>query len=127
MPEHATASDSTPPDFTVLDAIPETWAPACETERRERRATASMAEIRAFYDLVGPLVPAIAAHLNPLPINAPLPPAELRLFRLAQMYMEAAWAVEVVGQPEEADQVPRHRWHITPLLDAGNRRTTDGR
>ena len=55
-------------------------------------------------------------------MNTPLPPAELRLFRLAQMYMETAWAVEVVGQPEEADQVPRHRWHITPILDADRRR-----
>ncbi|HWG71633.1 MAG TPA: hypothetical protein VN692_19630 [Steroidobacteraceae bacterium] len=111
----------TPADFTLLEAIPESWAPATETERRERRATASITELRAFYDGVGPLVPGIAAHLDAFPIDAPLPPEGCRLFRLAQMYMEAAWAVEVVGAPEEAYQMPRHRWKITPVLHAGKR------
>jgi len=103
-------------DLTPLEAISDEWAPTSETARRERRATATMSELRAFYDRVGPLVPAIAAHLDTYPIDRLLEPREDRLLRLAQMYMEAAWAVEVVGQPEEADQVPRDRWHITPLL-----------
>jgi len=109
-------------DFSQLDSLSDLWAPAHEIERRERRATATMEEMRAFYDRVGPLVPAIAEHLSSFPMDAPLPPAELRLFRLAQMYMETAWAVEVVGQPEEADQVPRQRWKITPLLPSATRR-----
>jgi hypothetical protein len=110
--ECATAST----DFTPLEAIADEWAPDSESARRERRATATMSELRTFYDRVGPLVPAIAAHLESYPIDRLLGPREDRLFRLAQMYMEAAWAVEVVGQPEEADQVPRDRWHITPVL-----------
>jgi hypothetical protein len=121
MTEHS-ATGERATDLTPLDAIPDSWALASEFERRERRATASMAELRAFYDAVGPLVPAIAAHLDPFPIEAPLPPPQLRLFRLAQMYMEAAWAVEVVGQPEEADQVPRHRWRITAIPEQSGRR-----
>jgi hypothetical protein len=127
MVEQATTSDTPYADFAALAGIPASWAPATEFERRERRATASMAELRSFYDLVGPLVTAIAAHLDNFPISTPLPAAELRLFRLAQMYMEAAWAVEVVGQPEEADQVPRDRWVITPLLNSATRGLTDGR
>jgi hypothetical protein len=103
-------------DLTALEAIADDWAPASESARRERRATATMSELRAFYDRVGPLVPAIAAHLDSYPIDRLLGPREDRMFRLAQMYMEAAWAVEVVGQPEEADQVPRDRWRITPIL-----------
>jgi len=103
-------------DLSRLDGIAEDWAPQSECARRERRATATMSELRSFYDRVGPLVPAIAAHLDAFPIDRPLAAREDRLFRLAQMYMEAAWAVEVVGAPEEADQVPRARWRITPVL-----------
>ncbi len=103
------------PDLSCLDDIADDWAPASEYERRERRATATMSELRDFYGRVGPLVPAIATHLEGAPIDRPLESRELRLFRLALMYMEAAWAVEVVGAPEESDQVPRERWHITPV------------
>jgi hypothetical protein len=71
-----------------------------------------MLELRRYYDLVGPLVPAIAGHLDTFTMDAPLPDCDRRLFQLAQMYMEVAWAVEFVGEPEEPGQVPRHRWHI---------------
>jgi len=109
-------------DFSVLDNIAEDWAPATEWARRERRATASIEELRTFYERLRPLVPAIAQHLESHPVDRPLAPREDRLFRLAQMYMEAAWAVEVVGAPEEADQVPRGRWRITPVLEPFSRR-----
>ena len=108
-------------DFSVLDALPDAWAPETEYERREMRATSTIGELREFYGTLGPLVPRIAEHLERFSIDVPLPPAEKRLFRLAQMYMEAAWAVEVLGQPEEAGQVPRHRWAITPLLSSATR------
>jgi len=71
-----------------------------------------MPVLHEYYNLVGPLVPAIAAHLDTFTVNAPLPDPERRLFQLAQMYMEVAWAVEFVGEPEEPGQVPRQRWHI---------------
>jgi hypothetical protein len=113
---------SRPAAFSALDALPDSWAPETEVERRERRATANMDDLRNFYATLGPLIPTIAEHLERFSIDAPLPPPEKRLFRLAQMYMEAAWAVEVLGQPEEADQVPRQRWAITPLLPSATRR-----
>lgn len=109
-------------DFSALDSVADSWAPSTEVERRERRATASMKELQDFYALAGPLVPAIAEYLGKFPVTAPLPPREQRLFRLAQMYMEAAWAVEVIKQPEESNQVPRERWRITPLLPTATRR-----
>lgn len=108
-------------DFSALDSVPESWAPATEVERRERRATASMKALQEFYARVGPLIPAIAEYLEKFPVTEPLPPAEQRLFRLAQMYMEAAWAVEVIKQPEEPSQVPRERWRIVPLLPTATR------
>jgi hypothetical protein len=111
-----------PAALRALDALPDRWAPETEVQRRELRATSSIVALREFYGTVGPLVPAIAQHLEGFPIDAPLPPTQKRLFRLAQMYMEAAWAVEVLGQPEEADQVPRQRWAITPLLPSATGR-----
>jgi hypothetical protein len=109
-------------DFSALDSVADSWAPSTEVERRERRTTASMKDLQEFYGRVGPLVPAIAEYLGEFPITAPLPPREQRLFHLAQMYMECAWAVEVIKQPEEANQVPRERWRITPLLPTATRR-----
>lgn len=104
-----------PQGFESLAHLAPHWAHATEHARREKRATSSMADLRAYYDLVGPLVPAIANHLDSFPVSAPLPAPEGRLFRLAQMYMEVAWAVEFVGEPEEPGQVPRDRWQIHAL------------
>lgn len=101
-----------PRGFESLAHLANDWVHASEHARREKRATSSMPELRAYYDLVGPLVPAIADHLDTLSVNAPLPDPDRRLFQLALMYMEVAWAVEFVGEPEEPGQVPRHRWHI---------------
>jgi hypothetical protein len=103
---------SLPRGFESLAHLAGEWAHATENARREKRATSSMLELRAYYGLVGPLVPAIADHLDTFGVDAPLPDRERRLFQLAQMYMEVAWAVELVGEPEEPGQIPRQRWHI---------------
>ena len=107
-----TLDTSLPRGFESLAHLAGEWAHATENARREKRATSSMLELRRYYDLVGPLVPAIADHLDTYTVDAPLPHRDRRLFQLAQMYMEVAWAVEFVGEPEEPGQVPRHRWHI---------------
>lgn len=103
---------SLPRGFESLAYLAGEWAHATENARREKRATSSMPVLRSYYDLVGPFVPAIAEHLDSFSVSAPLPDPDRRLFQLAQMYMEVAWAVEFVGEPEEPGQVPRHRWHI---------------
>ena len=107
-----TPDTSLPRGFESLAHLAGEWAHAAENARREKRATSSILELRAYYDLVGPLVPAIADHLDTFSVDAPLPDRDRRLFQLAQMYMEVAWAVELVGEPEEPGQIPRHRWHV---------------
>jgi hypothetical protein len=106
---------SLPRGFENLVHLVGEWAHAAENARREKRSTSSMPELRAYYDLVGPLVPAIAGHLDTFSVNEPLADPDRHLLQLALMYMEVAWAVEFVGEPEEPGQVPRHRWHIHEL------------
>jgi hypothetical protein len=113
------ASDQAlPPGFESLAHLTAHWAHATEHARREKRASSSMAELRVYYDLVGPLVPAIATYLDKFSVSERLPVPERRLFELAQMYMEVAWAIEFVGEPEEPGQVPRQRWHIYDVGEA---------
>ena len=102
-----------PPEFEELEQLLAHWALESEHERRERRATSPIEELRAFYGLVGPRITDIARHLDTFPADRPLPEAERQLFRLGQMYMEVAWAVEFLNAPEESGQVPRSRWVIT--------------
>jgi hypothetical protein len=117
--QHPAPDGSLPQGFESLAHLAAQWAHATEYARREKRATSSMSDLRAYYDLVGPLVPAIANHLDAFSVTAPLPAPERRLFQLAQMYMEVAWAVELVGEPEEPGQVPRQRWHVHDVGDPG--------
>jgi hypothetical protein len=107
-----------PAGFERVEKLVIEWALPSEHERRERRATSSMTSLREFYELVGPLIADMARHLDKFPIGRSLPPLELRLLQLAQMYMEVAWAVEVLDNPEEQGQVPRERWKITPVKGA---------
>jgi hypothetical protein len=102
-----------PPGFEKLEPLVELWALESEHERRERRASSQMQELRDYYAQVGPRITDIARHLDEFPADQSLPEAQRRLFRLGQMYMEVAWAVEFLNAPEESDQVPRSRWLIT--------------
>ena len=117
MTDSSADDPALPGGFEELQKLVVAWALPSEHARRERRATAGMAELQAYHELVGPMILDIARHLDAFPIARPLPPPELRLLHLAQMYMEVAWAVEVIGSPEEPGQVPRERWKITSLKD----------
>ena len=113
---HSTVNPAALPDgFEILTTLVATWALPTEDARRELRATTGMPELRAYHELVGPRMIDIARHLDAFPVGQSLPLPELRLLQLAQMYMEVAWAVEVLNAPEEPDQVPRERWKITHL------------
>ena len=98
----------------LQDLVPE-WTKPTEHERRERRATSSMSALRSYHARLSPTIEGIARHLDAFPMGPSLPLPELWLLQLAQMYMEVAWAVEVLDAPEEPDQVPRERWQITVL------------
>jgi hypothetical protein len=102
-----------PPGFEALEPLVAHWALESEHDRRERRASSQMQELQDYYTRVGPRITDIARHLDDFPADRSLPAAQHRLFRLGQMYMEVAWAVEFLNAPEESDQVPRSRWMIT--------------
>ena len=103
--------NSLPNGFHILECRIGDWALKTEQERREKRATSSFEELRAYYDVVGPQMRAIAAHLDTFPMGV-LPGPELALLNLAQMFMEVAIAVEFYGQPELPRGFPRQRWVI---------------
>jgi hypothetical protein len=112
----ATENDcALPKGFAHFKDLVGHWAKPTEHERRELRATSSIDALKAYYERVGPEIAVITRHLDGFPFGPTLPSPELRLLQIAQMYMEVAWAVEVLGAPEESDQVPRDRWRITTL------------
>lgn len=89
------------------------WSFATEYERREKRASTGIDDLRTYYDRVGPRMRDIVAHLNRFPMG-PLPAGEQALLQLALMFMEVALAVEFYGQPEVKRGFPRNRWIIAP-------------
>jgi hypothetical protein len=102
-----------PAEFRELENLVQRWSLATEHERRERRARAEFPELRAYYDVVGPRMRDIAAHLDTYPMGI-LPAPQNSLLQLALMYMEVAIAVEFYGRPELRDGFPRQRWVISP-------------
>jgi hypothetical protein len=100
-----------PDAFKSLEVFARDWALPTENERWEKRATSAMEELLAYYDLVGPKMKAMAAHLDHFPMGT-LPPQEQVLLNLAFMYIEVAIAVEFFKQPESPNGFPRHRWSV---------------
>jgi hypothetical protein len=113
MPRAQDSRVTLPEAFQELAPLVQAWSHTSEYARREKRATASIEELRAYYDLVGPKMREIAAHLNPYPMGA-LPAPQQALLQLALIFMEVALAVEFYGQPEVPGGFPRSRWVITP-------------
>ena len=111
MPKQKTTG-MLPDTFAGLEPLLDAWSLATENERREKRATSTFGELRAYYELVGPRVRDIAAHLDAHPMGT-LPAPQQALLQLALMFMEVALAVEFYGQPEVRDGFPRQRWVIS--------------
>lgn len=104
-------STELPDAFADLQAFSDDWALATELARSEKRATSSMAELKAYYGAVGPRMEAIARHLDQFPMKD-LPAAETRLLYMALSYMDVALAVEFFNQPEVPSGFPREKWRI---------------
>ncbi|MBL6751149.1 MAG: hypothetical protein ISP90_11535 [Nevskia sp.] len=105
-----------PADFTDLADIGIEWSLPTEKERQDRRATASMPELRRYYDRLQPRMTAIAAHLDQFEYGLDqLPAAERHLLQLAYMYLESAMAVEFYRRPEPPDNFPRSRFIIDDI------------
>lgn len=92
---------SLPPAFADLEPLAQLWALPTFDARMQRRAAASMDEIRALYDALQPRAEAALVHLEGFPLNA-LPPAETRLMHLLFALTQAAMAVEMHGIPKVA-------------------------
>lgn len=80
-----------------------------ERERHAAIGSASMAEVKAFYDAMLPVLPKALDHLNTLPLDA-LPSAERRLLDLSLAMAEAAMAVEMFDEVNPPYLMPVSRF-----------------
>lgn len=87
-----------PAGFEALAAFADWCELGSQAERYVKRQTATMAELRAFYDAIVPDLEAIFTLLDAFP-PGPLPDPEERLFRLTLGLAEVAQAVEVFDRP----------------------------
>lgn len=88
-----------PAAFAALQPYVENWALADENARFRKRITASMDELRAFYDAIAPQMEAIMQYLQRCPVQG-LPPGDEALLRLALSYAEVSRVFEVWQQQD---------------------------
>lgn len=89
-----------PQGFAALAPFADNWGRlATQDERYLLRQKLPMAELRAYYDTIVPLLPAIFEHLDSFPFGEPLPAPEALLYRIALGISEVGQAVEVYGAP----------------------------
>lgn len=96
---------SLPPGFEDLEPRVEVWALTTEQARYACRLSASMDEVRDFYDAIYPRMDAILGHLQAFPANdiAALPADTRRLYRLALSYFEVSHPIELHWRGTELD------------------------
>jgi len=82
---------------------------ATERERHAAISSASLAEVKAFYDAMLPVLPQALDHLNTLPLDA-LPAAERQLLNLCLAMAEAAMAVEMFDEVNPPYLMPVSRF-----------------
>lgn len=104
-----------PPAFADLERFAVRWAMATTTDERYAiRGLASFEELRALYAALTPRIEAVFEHLDKIPYDEDLPPAEQRLYQLALAGAEASAAVEIFNQPDvpfrTQGHVVRARW-----------------
>jgi hypothetical protein len=84
-----------PEDFAPLESF-SAWALPTERARHARKNASTMAEVRAFYDAMLPMLPAALEHLNRFALSD-LPAPERRLLDLCLAMVEAAMTIENFG------------------------------
>jgi hypothetical protein len=87
-----------PAGFEDLTCHVEYWARETIEQRIHARATASMSEIRAFYDAMTGRAEAALQYVEQFPLQQ-MPDDAARLFRLVLALGQAHVAVEIHGQP----------------------------
>src|SRR5579859_3789592 len=86
-----------PAGFDALEPFLGRWDGETGMARMEARSTASMVEIRAFYDVAIDHAAAALAYLDRFQLDA-LPEDAARLLRLMLGLVQAAMEVEIHGQ-----------------------------
>jgi hypothetical protein len=90
-----------PADFADLEPFVG-WSLETEAERYEKRLTAGMDELQAFYDIAFPRLEEAMAYLDQHDINA-LPEDATALLWLCYSLINASFPVEVWRQPRVPD------------------------
>jgi hypothetical protein len=101
-----------PGGFEELEPFVDQWCLKGAQERHARRESASMEDIRRFYDAMLVKAPAAIAYLEGKPFDG-LPDDEQRLMHLLLALGHVAVAVEVHGQPRAPHTPYPHRVRLT--------------
>jgi hypothetical protein len=101
-----------PAGFGDLEPFLDQWCLQTTQERHTRRETASMDDIRRFYDVMLAKAPSVIAFLDGKPFDT-LTDEERRLMYLLLALGHVAVAVEVQGQPRAPHTPYPHRVRLT--------------
>ena len=98
------------------------WAEPTERGRHRQRLSSSLAEIRAFYDVMHARIDAVLDYLNEKPLDK-IAGADKVLLDLALALPEAANAVELFESPEHPYGMPIERF--VPVHDLSGERARE--
>jgi hypothetical protein len=105
-----------PEAFSDLTPYVAEWALGSEKERAEKRVSTDIAKLREFHAALLPRLEPMIQFFNTFP-NDPdaLPPDAKRLYRLAQMVMEASAPIDLGWDSSDIEDVfPMHRMKFHP-------------
>lgn len=106
-----------PPAFEALQPFCERWCLADAKARNAARVSATMEDIRAFYDGMLPHAPKALAHLSEKQLGA-LDAPDANLLKLLLSLAEIGPAVEWFGQPRVIDGYEESKFPLVlPLHD----------
>jgi hypothetical protein len=110
-----------PQAFAQLEPF-SSWALPTERARHAKTNASSMAEVRAFYDAMLPILPAALEHLNEFALSD-LPAPEQPLLDLCLAMVEAAMTVENFGAVNPPFLMPLDRFE--PVHDSWKREVVE--
>lgn len=97
--------------FSTLNGFVARWSLETEAERFANRVNGGFGETKQFYETMLPRMSEIIEHLNATSM-AEFSDRQKALFHLAQSFFEAAIAVEMLGEPDEATMLAPERMRI---------------
>jgi hypothetical protein len=91
-----------PSEFADLEPFAETWCLATEPERQAARFSATMPEMREFYDAITPRAEAVISYLDTFSLDA-MPEPETNLLHLVYSMIQVSFPIECWFQPRVPD------------------------